>query len=213
MVRRELVESLIGKRLVLFKELKRRETDLKWIWKRFYRFRADYSRIPYCFSKKSNNFLGFSRNGLFMANKINKWMDKESRQLRALLLANGAEELSNSIGHFRVHLSLHFKAKLIAKSLLWKSVFIHIEIGTDYHNKNFALRLALKERLKRILKWPIPRRLGRQRLQAKTCIYISLLHRWIESKFETLNSDMHEYNTCSKFIRWNGHSQVNELFT
>ena len=48
-----------------------------------------------------------------------------------------------------------FKAKLSAKSLLWKSVFIHIEIGTNYHNKNFALRLALKERLKGTRKWPI----------------------------------------------------------
>lgn len=31
MVRRELVESPIGKRLVLFKELKLRQTVLKWI--------------------------------------------------------------------------------------------------------------------------------------------------------------------------------------
>ena len=45
------------------------------------------------------------------------------------------------------HLRLHFKARLSAKSLLWKSVFIHIEIGSNYH-KNFALTLALKERLK-----------------------------------------------------------------
>mgnify|MGYP006896104768 CR=1 FL=1 len=59
------------------------------------------------------------------------------------------------IGHFRVHLSLHFKARLSAKSLLWKSVFIHIEIGTNYHNKSFALRLALKERLRGTRKWPI----------------------------------------------------------
>ena len=28
------------------------------------------------------------------------------------------------------------------------SVFIHIEIRTNYHNENFALRLALKERLR-----------------------------------------------------------------
>ena len=59
------------------------------------------------------------------------------------------------IGHFRVHLSLHFKTRLSAKSLLSKSVFIHIEIGTNYHNKNFALRLALKERLKGTWKWII----------------------------------------------------------
>ena len=59
------------------------------------------------------------------------------------------------IGQFRVHLRLHFKARLSAKLLLWKSVFIHIEIGSNYHNKNFALRLALKERLTRTRKWPI----------------------------------------------------------
>ena len=41
------------------------------------------------------------------------------------------------IGHFRVHNSLHFKESLSTKSLLWKSVFIHIEIRTNYHNKNF----------------------------------------------------------------------------
>ena len=59
------------------------------------------------------------------------------------------------IGHFRVQLSLHFKARLRAKSLLWKSVFIHIEIATNYHNKNFALGLALKERLRGTRKWSI----------------------------------------------------------
>ena len=36
-----------------------------------------------------------------------------------------------------------------------ESVFIHIEIGTDYHNKNFALRFALKERLRETRKWSI----------------------------------------------------------
>ena len=61
----------------------------------------------------------------------------------------------NPIGHFRVHLSLHFKSRLSAKSLLWKSVFIHIEIATNYHNKNFGLRVALKERPKENRKWPI----------------------------------------------------------
>ena len=61
----------------------------------------------------------------------------------------------NAIGHFRVLLSLHFKARLSAKSLLWKSVFMHIEIGTNYLDKNFELRLALKARLRENRKWPI----------------------------------------------------------
>ena len=60
-----------------------------------------------------------------------------------------------TIGHFQVHLSLCFKARLNAMSLLWKSVFIHVEIGTNYHNKNFALGLALKERPRETRKWPI----------------------------------------------------------
>ena len=34
-------------------------------------------------------------------------------------------------------------------------IIIHIEIRTNYHNKNFALRLALKERLSGTRKWPI----------------------------------------------------------
>ena len=69
--------------------------------------------------------------------------------------SNKVSSAPRPIGHFRVHLSLHFKARLSAKSLLWKSVFIHIKIETNYHNKNFALRLALKERLKGTRKWSI----------------------------------------------------------
>ena len=34
-------------------------------------------------------------------------------------------------------------------------ISIHIEIATNYHNNNFALRLALKERLRGTRKWPI----------------------------------------------------------
>ena len=37
-----------------------------------------------------------------------------------------------------------------------------MEIGTNYHNKNFALRLALKERLRRTRKWPVGWRCGRK---------------------------------------------------
>ena len=34
-------------------------------------------------------------------------------------------------------------------------ISFHIEIRTTYYNKNFALRLALKERLRGTRKWPI----------------------------------------------------------
>ena len=53
------------------------------------------------------------------------------------------------------HLSLHFKARLSVKSLLWKSVVIYIEIRSNYHNKNSELRLALKERLRGTRKCPV----------------------------------------------------------
>ena len=46
--------------------------------------------------------------------------------------------------------------------------FINIEIGTNYHNKNFALRLALKERLRETWKWPI------KFMQQRSHIYIPL---------------------------------------
>ena len=62
---------------------------------------------------------------------------------------------TNQIGHFRVHHSLHFKTRVSAQSLLRKSVFIHIEIRTNYQNKNFAFILALKERLRGTRKGPI----------------------------------------------------------
>ena len=99
-------------------------------------------------SKPRQNQYGWKcLQGIVFARKSKSWWYK--RALHYML---------NSpfwIGHFRVHLSLHFKARLSAKSLLWKSVFIHIEIGTYYHNKSFALRLALKERLWRTRKWSI----------------------------------------------------------
>lgn len=61
----------------------------------------------------------------------------------------------DGIDHFWDHFSLYVKASPSAKSLLWISVAIHIEIRTHYHNKNVALRLALKERLRGTRKWSI----------------------------------------------------------
>ena len=53
-----------------------------------------------------------------------------------------------SIGHFEItSAATQFKATLSAKSSFWRSVFTHIESRT-VHIKYFALRLALKKRLK-----------------------------------------------------------------
>ena len=61
----------------------------------------------------------------------------------------------NQIGHLWVHFSLFLKASLLVKSLLWISVFIHIEIRTNYRSKNFTRRITLKERLSGTRKWAI----------------------------------------------------------
>ena len=55
----------------------------------------------------------------------------------------------------KLPLSLSLKTSLRAHSLSWIPVFIPIEIRTNYHNKNFTLRLSLKERMRGNRKWPI----------------------------------------------------------
>mgnify|MGYP007058666351 CR=1 FL=1 len=83
-------------------------------------------------------------------------------------------ESSFPIDHFWVSLSLFFKASLRAESLLWKSGFIHDEISTNDHaNKNFALRLALKERLRGAPKWSIHR--PRNHVTYWHCIVLSAI--------------------------------------
>ena len=52
-----------------------------------------------------------------------------------------------SVDHFGVPHSLSFKTSLSAKSLLWISLFIHIEIRTHYHNKISHLESLLKREL------------------------------------------------------------------
>ena len=61
--------------------------------------------------------------------------------------------IMDAMRHFRVYLNFYFKASLRAKYMLWISVFIHPEIRTNSHDKNFALWLALKERLGGTRKW------------------------------------------------------------
>lgn len=51
-----------------------------------------------------------------------------------------------SISHFQIHSSLFFKASISAKSFILKLGFISMQIETNWHQKTFALRLALKKR-------------------------------------------------------------------
>ena len=48
-----------------------------------------------------------------------------------------------------------FQSKAKCEVFVMKISFSHVEIGTNYHNKHFALKLALKERLRGTRKWPI----------------------------------------------------------
>ena len=48
-----------------------------------------------------------------------------------------------------------FQIQAKCEVFVMKICFFHIEIGTNYHNKKFALRLALKERLRGTRKRPI----------------------------------------------------------
>ena len=56
------------------------------------------------------------------------------------------------IGHFQFT-SAYISRRVYMQSL--KNIsFNYIEITINYHNKNFALRFALKERLQGTRKWP-----------------------------------------------------------
>lgn len=50
---------------------------------------------------------------------------------------------------------LYFKVSLSAKSLSWRSVFIHMKNTTCCRNQNFGFRPSLKKRLRRTGKWSI----------------------------------------------------------
>ena len=50
------------------------------------------------------------------------------------------------LGHLRVAWSLCFKARLNAKTLIWKCFYSHVN-KTHFHNKGFALGLVLKMEL------------------------------------------------------------------
>ena len=59
------------------------------------------------------------------------------------------------IDHFRITFGLFFKATLGAHPFIWKLVFIHMQMKTNFHMKRWAPGLALKKRPKVIRKWSI----------------------------------------------------------
>ena len=65
------------------------------------------------------------------------------------------QSTERTIRHFRVHLSLHFKARLSAKSCYENQFSFILKLELIIITKAFALRLALKERLRGTRKWPI----------------------------------------------------------
>ena len=69
---------------------------------------------------------------------------------------------SKTIGHFRITFGLFFKASPGAHPFIWKLVFIHMQMRTNFHMKRWAPGLALKTRPKVIRKWPIVTNLLRE---------------------------------------------------
>ena len=114
------------------------------------------------------------------------------------------QSVSQSIGDFRVDFSFYFKASLRAKSFLRVSVFIHIEVELITVTKKFALRLALKERLRGIRKWPI----GLCENQLLNLVTQQVIMRWISlsikrpaSQWVSLFSFDRAINTCEVMYR------------
>ena len=62
------------------------------------------------------------------------------------------------IGHFRITFGLFFKASPGAHPFIWKLVFIHLQMKTNFHMKSWAPGLALKKKPRVIRKWPIAER-------------------------------------------------------
>ena len=59
------------------------------------------------------------------------------------------------IDHFRVALNLIIKARLSAKFLLWKSVFMHMQTKLLFHFESFSLSLVFIMRFAATQNWPI----------------------------------------------------------
>ena len=54
-----------------------------------------------------------------------------------------------------IHFNRPFQNESKCEIFLWKLVLFSIWMKTDIHNKDFVLRLILKERLKKTRKWPV----------------------------------------------------------
>ena len=68
----------------------------------------------------------------------------------------GIDRSIHEIAHFRVHLSLSFKARPGAQLFIWKWVtLICMWMKSHFHMKGWAPRLVLSKRFKEIRKWPI----------------------------------------------------------
>ena len=75
----------------------------------------------------------------------------------------------NQIDHFRITFGLFFKASLGAHRFIWKLVFIHMQMKTNFHMKRWAPGIALKKRPKVIRKWPIEHSIWDESLLLSNC--------------------------------------------
>ena len=77
---------------------------------------------------------------------------------------------------------------------------MHIEIGTNYHNKNFALSLALKEKVRGTRKWPIAPRCCftfsfSMRMLAKFCFVYNEKYKILVNEVQSLTAKFRGMHT------------------
>ena len=98
--------------------------------------------------------IGNTLQPIFISRKLEE-QDLKSREIKGSIVNQQYNGYSFTCDLCDYAISEFTSASILsARSLLWKPVFIHIEIGTNYHSKSFALRLTMKERLRGTRKWP-----------------------------------------------------------
>ena len=83
----------------------------------------------------------------------NSWID--SVLLGTIIVSKDNRPNIPLIGHLRITFGLLLKASLGAHPFIWKLVFIHMQMKTNFHMKEWAPGLALRKRPKVMRKWSI----------------------------------------------------------
>ena len=80
--------------------------------------------------------------------RVRRILNAGRRLLSAREVLSACLMKGTQIDHFRISFGLFFKASLSAHPFIWKLVFIHMQIKTNFHMKKWAPGLPLKKRSK-----------------------------------------------------------------